>query len=140
MKLFREEVRAAQAARRLGSERLHRLLSFALVTGVTLAIGCVLVAFAAWGEVNRKARMVGLLVPTHGSLNISAPQASVLVELPVTEGQSVQADQVLLMLQAERKSRGLDAGGRCAARAPKGLGVGAVARLGGAPTNEGSWC
>lgn len=104
MKLFREEVRAAQAAQWLGSVRLHRPLSFSLVTGITLAIGCALVAFAAWGEVNRKARLVGLLVPTLGSLNISAPQAGVLVELPVAEGQTVQAGQVLLVLHTERQS------------------------------------
>ncbi|MDP2369877.1 HlyD family secretion protein [Rhodoferax sp.] len=104
MKLFREEVRAAQAAQWLGSVRLHRPLSFSVVTGFALAVGCALVAFAAWGEVNRKARLVGLLVPTHGSLNISAPQAGVLVALPVAEGQTVQAGDMLMVLRTERQS------------------------------------
>ncbi len=104
MKLFREEVRAAQAAQWLGSVRLHRPLSFSLVTVITLAIGCALVAFAAWGEVNRKARLSGLLVPSQGSLNVTAPLAGVLVELPVTGGQTVKAGDVLLVLGTERQS------------------------------------
>ena len=64
MQLFREEVRTAQAAQWLGSVRLHRPLSFALVTGAALAIAAALVAFAIWGDVNHKARLSGLLVPT----------------------------------------------------------------------------
>lgn len=104
MPLFREEVRAAQAAQWLGSVRLHRPLSFAMMTGAALVIGCALVVFAVWGEVNRKARLVGLLVPTQGSLNITAPLAGILVALPVSEGQTVQAGDVLLVLHTERQS------------------------------------
>ena len=104
MSLFREEVGAAQAAQWLGSVRLHRPWSFAVVTGSALFFACALVAFAAWGDVNRKARLVGLLVPTAGSLNITAPQAGVLLELPVKEGQYVKAGDVLLVLQTERSS------------------------------------
>jgi membrane fusion protein len=104
MSLFREQVGAAQAAQWLGSVRLHRLWSFAVVTGSALFFAFALVAFAAWGDVNRKARLVGLLVPTAGSLNITASQAGVLLELPVKEGQRVQAGDVLLVLQTERSS------------------------------------
>jgi membrane fusion protein len=104
MQLFREEVQAAQTAQWLGSVRLHRPLSFALVTSAALFLACALIAFAAWGEVNRKARLVGLLVPSAGSLNITAPQAGVLLEVPVAEGQQVKAGDVLLLLQTERSS------------------------------------
>lgn len=103
-KLFREEVQAAQAAQWLGAVRLHRPLSFTLVTASALALGLALVAFSAWGEVTRKARLSGLLVPTQGSLNISAPQAGVLAQLPVAEGQIVQAGDVLLVLNTEHQS------------------------------------
>ncbi len=104
MQLFREEVQAAQAAQWLGSVRLHRPMSFALVTSAALFLACALLAFAAWGEVNRKARLVGLLVPSAGSLNVTAPQAGVLLEVPVLEGQQVKAGDVLLLLQTERSS------------------------------------
>jgi len=102
--LFRQEVAAAQAAQYLGSVRLQRPWSYAVVTSVALALALMLVAFATWGEVNRKARLSGVVVPSQGSLNISAPQAGVVMDLPVREGQSVQAGQVLLVLHAERQS------------------------------------
>lgn len=104
MKLFREEVHAAQAAQWLGSVRLHRPLSFTLVTTAALGMALALVAFAAWGEVNRKARLSGLLVPSQGSLNINAQQSGVLMELPIVEGQTVQAGDVLLVLHTEHRS------------------------------------
>lgn len=102
--LFRQEVAAAQAAQYLGSVRLPRPWSYAAVTSVALALALMLVAFATWGEVNRKARLSGVVVPSQGSLNISAPQAGVVMDLPVREGQSVKAGQVLLVLQTERQS------------------------------------
>ncbi len=102
--LFRQEVAAAQAAQYLGSVRLQRPWSYAAVTSVALALALMLVAFATWGEVNRKARLSGVVVPSQGSLNISAPQAGVVMGLPVREGQSVKAGQVLLVLQTERQS------------------------------------
>ena len=102
--LFRQEVAAAQAAQYLGSVRLQRPWSYAAVTSIALALALMLVAFATWGEVNRKARLSGVVLPSQGSLNISAPQAGVVMDLPVREGQSVQAGQVLLVLQTERQS------------------------------------
>ncbi len=105
MKLFRDEVHQAQAAQWLGSVRLHRPMSFSMFTACALGLALALVAFATWGEVNRKARLSGLLVPTLGSLNISAQQSGVLMELPIVEGQTVQAGEVLLVLNTEHRSR-----------------------------------
>ncbi len=116
-KLFREEVHAAQAAQWLGCVRLQRPLSFTLVTGTAVTLALALVAFSVWGEVNRKARLSGLLVPRQGSLNISAPQAGVLLELPIVEGQSVQVGDVLLVLGTEHRSVLLGALGDASARA-----------------------
>ncbi len=104
MKLFRDEVAAAQTAQWLGSVRVVRPLSFALVTGSAIGIALALMAFAAWGEVNRKARLSGLLVPTMGTLNVTTPQAGTVVQLSASEGQTVQAGDVLLVLHAERNS------------------------------------
>jgi membrane fusion protein len=104
MKLFRAEVQQAQAAQWLGCVRLHRPLSFTLVTTVALGLALALMAFATWGEVDRKARLSGLLVPTQGSPNISAQQSGVLMELPIVEGQTVKAGEVLLVLNTEHRS------------------------------------
>ncbi len=104
MPLFRPEVHQAQAAQWLGSVRLHRPLSFAVLTTAALGLALALVAFAAWGEVNRKARLSGLLVPSLGSLSLTATQSGVLRQLPITEGQVVKAGDVLLVLHTERQS------------------------------------
>jgi membrane fusion protein len=104
MTLFRPEVQQAQAAQWLGSVRLHRPLSFAVLTTAALGLALALVAFAAWGEVNRKARLSGLLVPSLGSLSLTAQQSGVLRQLPISEGQTVKAGDVLLVLYTERQS------------------------------------
>lgn len=104
MTLFRPEVHQAQAAQWLGSVRLHRPLSFTVLTTAALGLALALVAFAAWGEVNRKARLSGLLMPSLGSLSLTAQQSGVLRQLPITEGQTVKAGDVLLVLYTERQS------------------------------------
>lgn len=88
----------------MGAVRLHRPLSFSLVTGVAVFLAALLIAFSVWGEVNRKARLTGILVPVQGSLNITAPQAGVIAERRVQEGDSVTAGDVLLVLNTERQS------------------------------------
>jgi len=95
--LFQQELCATQAVEYLGSVRLQRSWSYAVVANVALAL--TLVAFATGGWFNRKARLSGVVLPSQGSLNVSAPQAGVVMDLPVREGQSVQAGQVLLVLQ-----------------------------------------
>lgn len=94
----------------LGSIRIGRPPSFAWVTGVSLLLAAALIAFSIWGEVTRKAKLPGLLVPTAGMLNLSAPQAGVVSELAVKEGELVQAGQVLLRLKTERSTALGDAG------------------------------
>ena len=101
---FRQEVAAAQAAQYLGSVRLQRPWSYAAITSTAMAVGLMLAAFATWGEVNRKAHFSGIVVPSQGSLNITTPQPGVVMDLPVREGQSVQAGQILLVLHSERQS------------------------------------
>lgn len=102
--LFRKEAQEAQADQWIGSIRLTRPFSFSVVTLSAIALSAALVFFVTWGEVNRKARITGILVPVHGSLNITAPQAGVLVERRVKEGEIVSAGDALLILDSERRS------------------------------------
>jgi membrane fusion protein len=102
--LFRNEVQTAQAAQWLGVVRIVRPLSYTWVTLCALGLAGTLVAFAAWGEVNRKSKVSGVLVPMGGSLNITAPQAGVVAQRPVAEGHTVQAGEVLMVLSTERQS------------------------------------
>lgn len=104
MSLFRNEVAEAQTAHWLGAVRLVRPLSFSLVTACALGLASALVAFAVWGEFNRKARLSGLLVPTLGTLNITTPQGGTVVQRPVAEGQMVKSGDVLLVIKSERNT------------------------------------
>lgn len=104
MSLFRKEAQQAQTAQWLGVVRISRPLGFSLIAGLAVGIVSLLIAFAAWGDVNRKTRVSGLLVSSMGSLNIAAPLAGVLVESNMVEGKSVQAGDVLLVLNTERNS------------------------------------
>lgn len=100
--LFRSEVLQQRQAQWLGSIRIARPPSFAWVTGVALLLALALASFATWGEVTRKARLPGLLVPGAGLISVSAPQAGQVAELLVREGQAVQKGQPLMRLKNER--------------------------------------
>ena len=104
MSFFRPEVLQSQTSQWLGVVRLHRPLSFGIITATAIGVALLCIMFATWGEVNRKARVSGLLVSSLGSLNIAAPLAGVLVESRISEGQTVQAGDVLLVLNTERQS------------------------------------
>jgi membrane fusion protein len=104
LSLFRPEVQQAQSAQWLGVVRISHPIRYTVVAGVALVLGGLLVAFAAWGEVTRKVRVTGVLMPTGGSLNISAPQSGVIAERRVAEGQTIAAGAVLLVLNTERQS------------------------------------
>lgn len=100
--LFRAEVLAARQAQWLGGIRIARPLSFSVVTGAALTMAAALIAFACWGEVTRKVTVHGVLLPVGGLINVAAPQAGVIAETLVQEGDTVQAGQPLLRLRAER--------------------------------------
>jgi membrane fusion protein len=102
--LFRPEVMQAQSAAWLGTVQLGFTPPYRWIAAVALVLGGLFIAFAALGEANRKTRLTGLLVPTQGSINIAAPQAGVLLERRIAEGQAVQAGDVLLVLGTERQS------------------------------------
>lgn len=100
--LFREEVLQARSAQWLGGIRLARPPGFAWLTGIALALAAALIAFALLGEVTRKARLSGLLLPRGGLISVSAPQAGTVTELLVREGQLVNAGQALMRLSSPR--------------------------------------
>jgi membrane fusion protein len=100
--LFRQEVLEAQKAQWLGSIRIARPPSFAWVTGISVVLAVALVAFALWGQVTRKARLPGMLVPTGGLIQVVAPQAGTLAEWMVAEGDTVTAGQTLARISLER--------------------------------------
>jgi membrane fusion protein len=107
--LFRAEALEAQRSQFLGPIRIGRPLSFTLVTTASVAMAAALIAFACWGEVARKATIPGVLLPIGGLINISAPQAGVVAEVLVREGDWVSAGQPLARLRNDRITAAGDA-------------------------------
>jgi membrane fusion protein len=99
--LFRDEVIRAQQAAYLGTIRVGHSPAFALVTLVAGCLAVALVAYGYWGEVTRKARVSGVLMPALGSLQLSASTAGVLIESRVIEGEHVEGGQVLFVLRTD---------------------------------------
>jgi membrane fusion protein len=107
--LFRPEVLQTQQAQWLGSIQIVRPPSFAWVTGISLLVVLTLVAFSVWGEVARKARLPGMLVPAGGLVTVPAPQQGTLAEWQVAEGEAVDAGQTLARISSERQTQQGDA-------------------------------
>ena len=76
---------------------------------VAIALAVALVAYAILGEVTRKARLTGLLIPVGGTFGLSAPQAGTLLEVRTKEGDTVAANQVLLVVGIDRATAQGDA-------------------------------
>lgn len=100
--LFREEVAQAQSAPWLGAIRIARNPRFAAVAALALALAAALVTFAAYGQITRKARVAGLLVPVGGSLTLAAQAAGSVAALHVAEGQWVAAGEPIATLHTDR--------------------------------------
>jgi len=100
--LFRAEVLQERQASWLGGIRMGKNPGFSLVAVVALALAGALVAFAAWGQVARKARIPGILMPVQGTVQLSANAAGVLADLLVQEGEQVTAGQALFVLGTDR--------------------------------------
>lgn len=100
--LFRPEVMQERQASWLGGIRIGKNPGFSLVAGVALTLAGALVAFAAWGQVARKARIPGVLMPVQGTVQLSASAAGVLTEQLVQEGEPVTAGQALFVLGTDR--------------------------------------
>lgn len=101
---FRAQVLAARSDHALGTIWIGRPLAFTLAAGVSLAVVAALVAYAAWGEVTRKARVSGVLVPVGGWVTLAAPQAALLVDQRVAEGSLVQRGDALFVLSTDRST------------------------------------
>jgi membrane fusion protein len=100
--LFRNEVLQERRTQFLGTIRIGRNPSFTLVSMVALLLAAGLVSYAAWGEITRKARLAGVLIPVQGTINLSSPQAGTLADVRVKEGDAVEANQILMVVGTYR--------------------------------------
>lgn len=100
--LFRSEARQAQTDPWRGAIRLAQPISNWITATITLFITIALLAYIALGEITKKARVTGIIVPTGGAITITAPTSGTITRQMVKEGQAVNADTDLFELSTER--------------------------------------
>ena len=102
--LFRGEVLEAQQSQWLGTVLLAPRLSFRLFTGFAVTAAAVTLGFLFFADYTDRATVNGWLVPEQGMVRVYAPQAGIVSELAVGEGQLVGAGAVLARLTSELSS------------------------------------
>lgn len=104
MSLFRAEALEAKSHNAFGNLRLGRSLSGWLITTIVLALAAALFAFGLYGEASRKTRVVGLLLPSGGAINLTAPVGGRLQRVGAIEGQVVHAGDALFVIDLDHQS------------------------------------
>jgi membrane fusion protein len=102
--LFRAAAIAARRTETLGSVSLASPVSFALLSTVLGAMAAGLVAFAWFGEYTAHRTLHGRMMPLGGVVEITSPQAGVLLERRVALGRRVSAGEPLFLVSGERTS------------------------------------
>lgn len=92
----------------MGSIRVAQRPESALVAAIAVVLALALIGFALIGQVSRKARVPGLLMPVGGLLQVAAPLAGQVEELLVDEGDEVRRGQPLVRVRSERLVDGGD--------------------------------
>lgn len=100
--LFRQEAVEAQTGTGLGEIILSQPLSARLLSLFSLVIAISAIVFLFVGEYTRRVRVEGFLLPEQGVLRVVPPQAGVVREQRVHEGDSVAKGDVLYVLSSER--------------------------------------
>lgn len=101
--LFRHEVASSLSQNWLGEIRLAQPISSVLISCIAVCITLAFIAFIIEGSVTRKANVVGVLVPSEGSLGVNAPTSGILISSLATEGQYVAAGERLFEISTERQ-------------------------------------
>ena len=99
--LFRAEVAQARTSS-LGVIRIGRNPSFTAAAMCSLAMLACVAAYGVLGEVSRKTRLSGVLVPVHGTLSITTPVAGTVSAVHVREGDALRPRQPLLVIKIDR--------------------------------------
>lgn len=96
----------ARSARSLGQIILtpHPRTTWLVV--IAAVLGLLVVLFLTFGTYTRRATVTGQLVPSTGVIRVHTPQAGVVLERKVNEGQVVQKGDVLFVLNSDRLGPG----------------------------------
>lgn len=135
---FRPEVLEAKKHRWTGKVVLTRPFSFVFLTGCAALVGCCIILFAFFGSYTRKTTVEGQLMPVGGVVKVYAPEAGVITDKKVNDGDFVQKGDALFTLSTARFNEEGDVQARLAQEASvkQALAVQEVARLSRVHENE----
>lgn len=109
--LYRQAALNAHRPRWMGDILLIQPVSYKVYTLTAVILALSLVLILTLGSYTRRTTVTGMLVPDVGMVRVTSPQAGVLSERLVQEGQHIQRGDVLFRVSAERQlgSGGLEA-------------------------------
>lgn len=105
-RLFRDEALDAQRASTVGRIVLTPRLSSFWVSLLAALMAVAVVAFMIFGSYTRRVTVNGQLVPAAGVIRVHTPQAGVVLEKHVTDGQAVNKGELLYVLSSDRLGDG----------------------------------
>ncbi|AZD36018.1 HlyD family secretion protein [Pseudomonas chlororaphis subsp. aurantiaca] len=100
--LFRREALDARQTNGLGDIVLVRPISFTVLTCLATALAVAVAAFFFFGSYTKRSTISGQLVPVGGQVKVYVPQAGIVFEKFVHEGQRVKRGEPLLTISSER--------------------------------------
>ncbi len=105
-RLFREEALAAQRTQLLGQIILTPRVSLFWVSTAAAMVALAIILFLIFGSHTRRVTVTGQLVPAGGLIRVFTPQAGVVLEKHVSDGQTVRKGQLLYVLSSDRPGEG----------------------------------
>ena len=105
-RLFRDEVLAAQRTQLLGQIVLTPRISMFWLSATAALLALALIAFLLLGSHTRRVSVSGQLLPAGGLIRVHTPQAGVVLEKKVADGQQVRKGDLLYVLTSDRAGEG----------------------------------
>ncbi|WP_028684012.1 HlyD family secretion protein [Pseudomonas chlororaphis] len=100
--MFRREALDARQTNGLGDIVLVRPISFTVLTCLATALAVSVAAFFFFASYTKRSTISGQLVPVGGLVKVYVPQAGIVFETLVHEGQRVKRGEPLLTISSER--------------------------------------
>ena len=103
--LIRPEALNAQRTRLIGTVALAPKFSMFAIGLISFLLAAAIIAFLVLGSYTRRATVSGHLQPSTGVTRVTAPQTGLILEKRVQDGQAIKANDVLYVIDGERKSQ-----------------------------------
>src|SRR5579872_4190124 len=102
--LFRSEVMGPARSGWLGPTQLVQPLSIRLVSAITVFLLILVMSFAWLGTYTRRVHATGVVLPTAGLITVASAAAGVVSTVAVREGDHVEKDALLYVINLDTNS------------------------------------